>query len=341
MFNYSVFQPVNGFLLDKLPKRVNFIIGSITWILSLLTFGFSTYFRQIDQYFWWIAHLSYSINAIAAALLFFLFLTISKDIPNIDALQGYSQNITSLLTVSWDLSIMYILYIISFYLKVPLLFTFIGLIVLVLVPMILYAIIMPLPQLDDEYFEIKESERKNLINPDLEPVEVEKNEFFFFLFSKDVWILYLQIINVVLDQNWIISTVYDQVLSRTNDKNVAELHNMIFSILLPTLGLLSSIIFGYLLYNVVVAFGILTLLHFIATCVQFYPRVEIQFLMYCLWIIWRISSFIFFYFYFQKISSGNKYANTIQNIGLGLAGFIGLFSILANYFAEKVLLDLL
>lgn len=325
-----------GFLLDKLSPRTNLFIGGVVWSVSLFGFGCSTYFRALDPYFWWIAHLTFLLCGVSATLVFFVFMKYPRDIPKIAELKGVHEVITSLLTVCWDLSIMWVIYFIADYTHIPLIYLFIGLIILMSGPLILSWIFLPLPEFKMERIghSIQENEEEQDENQYLLTKDIENESLFRQIFKFDIILMYFFMINLMQHQSWFLTTIYDQVLDLSKSRDVAETHNTIFSILLPVIALLFNFIFAKLLQNFLNAIGALTLFTFIYTIIRYMGNVNLFYLMYCVWIPWRISSFTLYYAYFEKTTAKSKYSFFIMSIGFTIGGLLSFITVFYNYLVE-------
>jgi hypothetical protein len=320
--------------------------------------------------------------AASSAIIYFTILNYTNVIPRIKELKGYHESFLSLITVCWDLSVMYIIYFISEFGNIPLLYIFCGLMVFIFFPSFLMIIILPIPKIENylplknedpennylindknKQFEndekiqlIKENDENNELikdkniqyeieddkdentNKEEEENENEINEenkgFLESLFSIKTFMMYLFLINLMQQQAWYLTSIYEQIFYKSKDRNLAELHNTIFSVMLPSIALLFNFFFGILIRNLKYAYLFLYISTILCFIIRYIGIIEIQYALYVLWIPCRIGSFIFYNSFFSKLFYKNKYLMTLSTIGFSIAGFSSFLLIFWNYITE-------
>jgi hypothetical protein len=259
-------------------------------------------------------------------------------IPRTKEFQGYHEYIVAFLGISLDSSIMYFIYVIARFAKVRLFYLFLGLIGLGLPPMILILSFYYLPQYQIEEEDLNE---RNPINKTKEEIIVEEESekenltFWKSLTSPALLLIYLYLINVVHNQTWMLSTLYDQVLQRSKDTSIAEWHNSLFGLLFPIVGVLSNLVYGKFVQDLRIGFIILSVLSLGFTTVRYLPNVQIQILFYMFWIPWRSCSFTFYYACFQKIKVNQSYVMTLTALGFSISGLLSMMSSVYDHLVEN------
>eukprot|EP01080_Neovahlkampfia_damariscottae_P011932 gene11932-5333_t len=337
----NAMQILIGFLIDKTSHRFTLTLGTISWTLGLFTFTFSSYFRQMDEYFWWVAHLSFFFNGTGCIILFLCFVKFILQIPRRKEFFGYHEQITGIINAAFDSSVMYAVYFTAKFAKVPLFFLLNGIIIFILPAMIIMVFFYNLPKLEfevDEETEEGKAEQSNLIksNDNEDIIEEEENieqfetkteiTFLQSLFSRNVLLLYLFMINVLQQQNWFLTTLYDQVLDRSSDVSTAELHNSLFSMLYPLVSIPANLIYARFVTNLNLGFVVLSLLALMNTVIKYLPNTDIQFLMYFLWVPWRACAFTYYFAAFQRIKINQNYIITLTTLGLTTGGLLSLLT---------------
>eukprot|EP01080_Neovahlkampfia_damariscottae_P009690 gene9690-1896_t len=161
--------------------------------------------------------------------------------------------------------------------------------------------------------------------------------FFQSICSPSVLLLYIFMITVMQQQTWTVSTIYDQILYRSGDANIAEFHSSFFGLVFPVVGFFSNLIYGRLVQNLNFGFILLTLCSCGYTVVKYLPNVSIQLLMYLFWVPWRSCAFTFYYASFQKIKINKKYLMTLTSIEFSISGTLSFFTVLYNFIVEEYL----
>jgi hypothetical protein len=328
-----------GFLIDKTSHRFVLGLGTISWTAGLFVFTFSSYFRQLDQYFWWLAHISFLFNGIGCIILFLCFIKFILQIPRRKEFYGYHEQITGIINAAFDSSVMYAVYLIGKFGGVPLFFIFNTIILMVLPAMIVMVFFYNLPKIEfDDETEPLNKDGSSVNTEEKQVVEKpEQPTFLQSLTSKNVLLLYLFMINVLQQQNWFLTTLYDQTLQRSSSVETAEFHNSLFSMLYPLISIPANILYARVVRNMNLGVIILSMLVLMNTVIRYLPNVPIQFLMYFLWVPWRACAFTFYFTAFQRVKINTNYIITLTTLGLTTGGLLSLSTTLWNYIVEQFL----
>lgn len=343
-----------GFFVDTIHyPRVHFTIACVMWSGSLVLFGVSTFFREMDLHFWWVAHVSLLLCGIAPAILFVnIMKSLVGEVYKMDLIKGWSEHLTVIIMVCWDISVMPLVYFIATYGNVRILWILIGLVVIMIPFMITYWIGIELPtpptigfqiqsQDSDESTPLKPKNSKETETP------VTKEETPNILKDPKWWasllLSYFFVIMIHHNQTWYLSTIYDQALSRSGNPSIAELHTTVFAILIPVLGVISGIFFGHLLGNQLLSLLVLLGLYILSTLVRNLPSMNAQYLQYVCWLGWRINAYSWYTVRIHTIAEQlmkqfpgrNSPQFTILTAGHSMGGLISFLSLFWDYLVKN------